>query len=530
MSKIFKRRWFMLDMARQRTFEKEEFLMILDILVKMGYNGIGLYLEGAFEFKSIPGVIRKGVMSYEDAEWVVCECEKRNIFVFPMTNVVAHMEHFFLQERFRYLKKADCFDQLDFYNTEAEAFAMQILREYTTAFRTDMVHLGGDETHLTQETKSDYARFLAKLCDNLLEEGIQPAIWDDMIWMDKPLCEPFSRNVLIFDWNYFGHRPESIRYFHSLGFKELVVCPSDDSWEGVINYQRVGDHLDARTDIPVKPDEIEAFLVDEVENGDPENLGALITNWENKNGSNLWAQWAAYARAGLFMTGNLTAGEQNDELIEMTLFGHVTPYTEVTHMLQAEVSKENVGIAWPVRIRTCLYSVDSLCATVSCCINEEPDFAQSFYNTLDRIEEKLLGWSVKDEFEKRCLSSMNSVVAMTRAGISVIDAFSKYKRFYGKAAEIQFENTEVASQLVICFVSGIRTAVTKIMEYRDVFEITLSGTGHTKNDLLRLENMAQIYCNIAEKIEESVLTISTIPLPNIEKTIENVIRRRVIGV
>ena len=72
--------------------------------------------------------------------------------------------------------------------------------------------------------------------------------------------------------------------------------------------------------------------------------------------------------------------------------------------------------------------------------------------------------------------------------------------------------------------------MTKILEYRDIFEITLSGTGHTKNDLLRLENMAQIYCDIAEKIEDSVLTISTIPLPNIEKTIENVIRRRVIGV
>ena len=67
----FERRWFMCDYARQRSFVREEFSLWLDALARLGYNGIGIYLEGAFDFASIPGVIRDGVMTREDAAWAV---------------------------------------------------------------------------------------------------------------------------------------------------------------------------------------------------------------------------------------------------------------------------------------------------------------------------------------------------------------------------------------------------------------------------------------------------------------------------
>ena len=66
---VFKRRWFMWDLARQRRFDREEFLLVINKLADLGYNGLGLYLEGAFEFKSLGGVLREGVMTYEDAAW-----------------------------------------------------------------------------------------------------------------------------------------------------------------------------------------------------------------------------------------------------------------------------------------------------------------------------------------------------------------------------------------------------------------------------------------------------------------------------
>ena len=47
-AKKFERVWYMCDYARQRVFVREEFLLWLDKLQSLGYNGIGLYLEGAF--------------------------------------------------------------------------------------------------------------------------------------------------------------------------------------------------------------------------------------------------------------------------------------------------------------------------------------------------------------------------------------------------------------------------------------------------------------------------------------------------
>jgi hypothetical protein len=190
---VFQRRWFMFDFARQRTFDREEFCLFLDGLHRLGYNGLGLYLEGAFAFDRFPGVIRHGVMTPEDAAWAMEECKKRDIFLFPMTNVVGHMEHFFRQERFRDLLMADTVNQLDFLDERAEQFAMDIVHQYTKYFPCGMVHIGGDETKLTEENKVPYAKFLAKICDNLLLEGIKPAIWNDMIWMDPELCQYFKK-------------------------------------------------------------------------------------------------------------------------------------------------------------------------------------------------------------------------------------------------------------------------------------------------------------------------------------------------
>ena len=62
-AKNFDRRWFMIDLAREKTFSKDEFTVLLDTLEKLGYNGIGVYLEGAFEFKDLSGVVRKAKTS-----------------------------------------------------------------------------------------------------------------------------------------------------------------------------------------------------------------------------------------------------------------------------------------------------------------------------------------------------------------------------------------------------------------------------------------------------------------------------------
>ncbi len=522
--KVFDRRWFMCDLARQRVFVRDEFIMWLDGLARLGYNGLGIYLEGAFDFDSIPGVIREGVLTPDDAKWIVEEGRKRGIFVFPMTNVVGHMEHFFGQERNRRLKSdlsAGGDDmQMDFLHPDAEAFAMNIVHEYARHFNTGMVHIGGDETHLTPETKMDYARFLAKICDNLLAEGIKPAIWDDMIWMDTPLSEVFSREVFLFDWNYYGHRPESIAYFTEQGFKDIVVCPCDNSWEGIINFQRTSGHLKARTDMPVKPDEIEAFFDDASKQG---LYGGLLTNWDNTVGRNMWAQWVPFARAALYMNGQWEAGSRNDEAIEKALFGRITPYTEVTYILQEKVQRPDLPQKWFHDMRDCLFVPANLSALILRAAKDAPSFPEDIDQALTLIDEKLAAWTPETPFEERCLAGMYGATAIVSAANKVLKAGRGYQRYYLRASEMQFISADVAAQLLGRLSGLFRSAAAEFETCALVFGAAVNTTGHAPNDVVFMRENACLLSRIADLIDSYIPTLSRIPLPRFERIIDRVI-------
>ena len=510
---VFERRYFMCDYARQRSFVREEFLLWLDALARLGYNGIGLYLEGAFAFEGIPGIIREGVMTKEDARWAVAEGKKRGIFVFPMTNVVGHMEHFFWQERFRDLCGANPnLMEMNFLDERAEAFAMQIVHEYIDAFETSFMHIGGDEVELTAETKVPYAKFLAKICQNLLDEGITPAIWNDMIWMDTPLCEYFDRRVAIFDWNYYGHRPESPKFFRSLGFETVIACPCDNSWEGFICNQHLTGYLKSSKDIPVKPDEVEAMLEDAscaaVYNG-------LLTNWENAFGRNMWGQWTAFARGGLYMSGKLAAREENDSLIEESLFGRETPYSKVTRIFQNDSPYD----PFFNMLRGALYSSATLQKLYAHRDELENVRKIDFYAVAAKAEKLLSDWVPKGAFEENCRLAMLAVCNMMRASSDVLAALDTAS-LYHEAAERQFADPDFAHFTLKRMKTAFDKAIASIEQYAASHKEAIAKIGHTKNDLVILSETASALARIKTLLSDVDKVIDRIPLPRFERLLD----------
>ena len=88
------RRMYMFDFARLRSYHKEEFEVLIALLQKLGYNEIGLYIEGAFLPDGASGAIREGVITQEIADEILSITAEHSITVLPMTNVLYHMEHF----------------------------------------------------------------------------------------------------------------------------------------------------------------------------------------------------------------------------------------------------------------------------------------------------------------------------------------------------------------------------------------------------------------------------------------------------
>jgi len=520
MAAPFERKWFMCDYARQRVFIRDEFILWLDALKRLGYNGLGIYLEGAFDFKNIPGVIREGVITYDDAKWILEEGKKRGICIFPMTNVVGHMEHFFRQERFGD-NMMDGYDmQMDFRKDGAEEFAMNIVRELCDAFECSMIHIGGDETRLTEETKMLYAEFLGKICKNLLDDGIQPAIWDDMIWMDTELCEAIDRRTFLFDWNYYGHRPESIRYFKELGFTDIIVCPCDNSWENFITHQHAGGHLKAHREIYVQPDEVEAFFEDARLEDLPHGL---LTNWNNETGRNMWAQWVTFARGGLYMDGKLEARERNDELIENALFGRVTPYTELTYDIQNEIQGNDSVWTWYGPMRASLYSPNTIVKLYER-FKAAPntDFFHGYIPTVEKLEKKLYTWIPQGQFEINCYTAMAATLEMIRAAACIMKALEGFK-LYRKAAEIQFDSAEAASQILDRVAGDFRAAAVEVSTAAAIHATALKPIGHSTNDLIRMQEVANVLEEIADTIDRWNETCARIPLPRFDRILDHAV-------
>ena len=550
--KTFEKRWFMWDYARLRRFNREEFLLVADKLKELGYNGIGLYLEGAFDFKSIDGILRDGVMTYEDAKWAKAECEKRGIFLFPMTNVVGHMEHFLRQERFKHLRvspEATTYD-VAFQRPEAEEFAMQIIHEYLDAFDLKYIHIGGDEVKLTDANKPIYAKFLAKLCDNLLAEGVTPGVWNDLIWAHPELCEPFSRDVEIFDWSYHGHRKGSVELFINEGFKNIYACPCENSWVGFINHQYESKWAGG-DGIHVEPDEIEAFLSDFIENEKCTSPKALITHWEASQGRDLWGQWSALARAGLYMTGNLKYQEQNDEKIERAIFGRVTPYTEIARILREEIQCQvaipgkttitqlafiRKTLFLPATFKEILYKAS--CGSeikgynevyvASCGLHIDRD---AIFAAIDKAEAKLKTWVPQNAFEERCFISMTSILSMTRAAFALHKAAANCEKYYTEAAKVQFTDPKKAKELVYKFSEGFKIAAENIKTYKVDIARLISVSGHTDTDLVRLDYTLELINKLTNFLESTANDekFSRIPLPAFQYVLEYVVDNSILA-
>lgn len=529
---VFKRRWFMWDFARQRSFDREEFSMVATKLSEVGFNGIGLYLEGAFELKSIGGgILRKGIMTREDAVWVKEKCDSLGMKVFPMTNVVGHMEHFLRQERFRSLCADDGMYKLKFTAPEAEDFAMKIVYDYIEAFDTDYIHLGGDEVSLTEETRPLYAKFLSKICDNLLTKGITPAIWNDMLWNHKELCEPFSREVEIFDWWYNGHRPKSIEFFKKQGFKTIIPCPCDNSWSGFASHQAVRPWNPHEDQTPVTPDEIEAFLADEVILGDPDNLMGLHTHWEDTQGRDLWGQWTVFARSGLFMSGKYNKETCNDEMLEKAIFGRVTPYTEIMHIIQNEIQTLWTHPCHGLLYREVMFAIDNYRNLPKNIAREKKGIAKDAFVAVEKIEALLKTWTPVGNFEERCYAYYVSVAALIKAVFGIYDAFDVAGALYSVAADIQFDQPEKAKELVLQFADGFSKAAEFIKEYVPVHKafVDIVPT-HTATDFIKIERTLKYTENMANVLKEFTLPerFERIPLPALACVIDNALNGNVI--
>ncbi len=493
------RKMYMFDYARLRSLHKGEFSCLLSLLSRLGYKELGLYLEGAFLANGKFGAVRESVLSEEDAEWILNETKKYDISVIPMTNLLYHMEHWLYQERYAHLRRSGPNGRylINFEDPEAIPFAMEIVRSLATMFKTNTVQIGLDEFPFTQEEIPAIGSYIETITKQMLAEGLTPAVWSDMFWMEQALTPYLPRETEIYDWNYYGHRPESVKYFREQGFAQVIAAPSDNGWEGFTGCQRVTGHLRARTDIAVDPGEIEAFLKD-AEEGSAD--GALITNWENTSGRSIWAALVPMARASLYLHGKWNAEQPEEEQVENALFGRITPYTRIVQELR--ILQMHVAGKCHIRLpQDALYRHSSMMSLLDRPIGFWLDTIVLYEEALTRMEVALSEWKPESDVEQYAYSAMRSVLTNVRASLALM-RFSNSRAEYRKAAEVQFTDTALYVQLLTVVEEALEGAIAGLRDSKSVREAVVADTGITRQDFTQQQRLITCLLSLKKKLSE----------------------------
>lgn len=509
MSNLFERRYFLFDFARGRHLNKTETILLFETLKRAGYNGIALHLEGFFETKKYKGIVKEAFLTLEEAKWFCARAKEYDFDIIPVINLVAHAESFiFHQERFadmrrtEYTTRTDRISQFNLFDKRLEPFAYSIIDEIINIFSPNFLHIGGDETTLNDDEKEKYVVFLSNLCSYIRKKGIKPCIWGDMILENQSMLKDFTKDVTVFDWYYNGHRKESLEKIQKNGFNEIFACCSDQGWDCFIGTQR---HFGKNVAFDEKNlsaiNQVEAFLCDANELG---IKNAMVTNWENYNGHNLWSQMDAIVRAGLYMTGR----DFSNESVEKCLFGRITPHFKITRLLQKlqlglySILNANKSHKYLNNRMTNGIFIEYVFMEWVGLTDEIIEQTEDFYPLLNEANQLFDGWIAENEVEKICRASINATLCYVKSMFSLMRLCGHGYRKYHEAAVKQFDNQKESIQCLNSVIEYISKLISDVNEFKEAQSKYLSMAGQTKLDLIRLEAFANSMGSFSNKIME----------------------------
>ncbi|MCK5527669.1 MAG: family 20 glycosylhydrolase [Candidatus Latescibacteria bacterium] len=509
-----KTRVLMYDFARGRGYRRDFMRTMLDFMRKLGYNELLLHLEGAYVFDFLPGRFRPDLMTPEDAGDLVEQAKRRGIEVVPATNIYYHTEHFMDREDLQDLRDGQIArggqKQIDPTHPRVAAFFRAVVDQLARDFRTTRVHIGGDEAVAGpagfEEMCERYGEYVSGFCHAMVDRGLAPGIWGDVVYKNPGMLEGFPKQTVIYDWYYGGNRKDSLERFVKAGF-ETIACVSDNGWQAPFNYQSS----------EFGPERIEAFLEDARE---VRAAGGGITVWGLYYGTSFWAALYPIARAALSLTGSLPSDEAElDRKVHQVLFGE----------------KQCPLVKLSRRIYECLYNHDEVTLrdfyTASChltfatCVNaslryllvdgpqELPaSIREAVATTYAETRDLMLEWDDRDRFQRACKVGFGAVLERLRFDGLALDLGSRGRALYHEVSLSQFTDTQAALAKIGEVVGIVREMQACLRSLTGLLEILVRDEGQSVRDPEMVRARLKDLEGFVERLEEGVR--SSVPLPS----------------
>lgn len=282
-----------------------ETIRSLERFAQCKLNAALMELEALFPYQKHPDISVSFAFTPDQIAEIVATCKALHIELIPKVQCLGHQYHVLTHERYRGLRETpDKIQQLCPTNPESIAFVLELVDEHRAMMPgLKYFHLGGDESRqlgdcprcrakIEREGISAlYVDHVAAVCEGVLERGITPLIWSDMLEHHPESLEGIPKGTVIAYWNYHFStwgREYAVPMFKAAGYP-VVACHAVKSGKVVshvaVNYEEALRGIADLTQAGLR-DGVEGFIVTNWTKAIPHDLswrGYLYAAWETWN-------------------------------------------------------------------------------------------------------------------------------------------------------------------------------------------------------------------------------------------------------
>lgn len=183
----------------------------------MGYNAVLWEVEGKIKWKTCPECVDKDAFSKETFKEILQYSRSLGLEPIPLLQTVGHAEYVLRHKKyFSFREDPNRYDCYATCKSEVRKFIKDWIKEYLDLFgNVKYFHLGGDEAYVFATSPGCaaqakligkgklYAEYMTDIAKPLLDKGIRPSIWNDMIMHYPDDITAIPKSFVIWDWNYW---------------------------------------------------------------------------------------------------------------------------------------------------------------------------------------------------------------------------------------------------------------------------------------------------------------------------------------
>ena len=252
----FEKRAYMLDISRGRIPKKETVVFLIDLLAKLKYNELQLYMEGVVYKYSAFEELSAGLdcLTSGDIEFLDKYCSDRFISLVPNQNSFGHLADWLNRDEFRHLKVGPAENMHGEINPSATInpllpesleFMDKIYQSLFPYFSADVANVGFDEVfdiasyELEEVAKKygeskifmDWLSKITTLCQSKYGKKVQ--FWADMLMKYPDAYKSLPNGAIPLVWGYdpvsTARKEVQCKMLGDHGI-EYYVCPGDNTW------------------------------------------------------------------------------------------------------------------------------------------------------------------------------------------------------------------------------------------------------------------------------------------------------------